>query len=287
VVPLGNGERLVVRRADGLSIYATRDLGAILMRRQLFDPTDMLYVVGQEQQVHFARLFKAACAVGIATPDRPRFKHVYFGFYVDARNGRKLSSRDSVANVGQLLAESIKHFRIKSAERGDLTDEELEATARQLAVGSLVFNDLKQDVRGPVEIDTTALDATIANFEKSGGAYVVYAACRARSILRKYGGEPPRAETLTYTAIAAEEASLLLRIQQIPELMSVAAEQSNPTFLVRHLLEIASIYNSYYMRVRVITDGVADPVRLLITKAIQQSLINGLRVCHVECPAKI
>ena len=35
------------------------------------------------------------------------------------------------------------------------------------------------------------------------------------------------------------------------------------------------------------TNGVADPARLVITKAVEQSLTNGLRVCQVECPAKI
>jgi arginyl-tRNA synthetase len=154
-------------------------------------------------------------------------------------------------------------------------------------VGSLVFNDLKQDVKGSVEIDTAELETTIAGFEKSGGAYLVYTACRSRSILRKYGAEPPRAETITDATIDAQEASLLLKIQEIPERLTSAAEQSNPTFLVRHLLEIASIYNSYYARAQVISNGVADPARLLFTKAVEQSLTNGLRVCHVECPAKI
>jgi arginyl-tRNA synthetase len=138
-----------------------------------------------------------------------------------------------------------------------------------------------------VPIDTAALDATIAEFEKSGGAYVVYSACRARSIIRKSGVGLTHVEHITGARIDAQEANLLLRIQQIPERVKDAAEQSNPTFLVRHLLDIANIYNSYYMRVQVITDGVADPARLLITKAVEQSLTNGLRICHVECPEKI
>lgn len=287
VIPLGKGERYVVRRADGLSIYATRDLGAIRLRRDLFNPTDMIYVVGQEQRIHFSRLFRAAYKIGIASPEELRFQHIYFGFYVDASTGRKLSSRNSVANVNHLLAESVRHFRAKSAERGDLTEEELDSTARQLAVGSVVFNDLKQDIKGPVEIDTAALESTITGFEKSGGAYAVYAACRARSILRKYGGPLPRAESIAPPVIGAQEAGLLLRLQQIPERLAMAAEQSNPTFLVRHLLDIASVYNSYYNRVQVITGGVADPARLVFTRAVEQALANGLRVCHVECPPKI
>jgi arginyl-tRNA synthetase len=287
VIPLGDGERYVVRRADGLSIYSTRDLGAIRLRGELFHPTDLDYVVGQEQRVHFSRLFKAAYRIGIATPEKVRFQHIYFGFYVDAQTGRKLSSRNSVANVNHLLSESVKHFRAKSAERGDLTSEELDITAQQLAIGSLVFNDLKQDIKGPVDVDTAAIEATIAGFEKSGGAYVVYTACRARSILRKFGGTLPRAETITPPAIGAQEAGLLLRIQQIPEYVAFAAEQSNPTVLVRHLLDIAAVYNSYYAKVQVISDGVADPARLVFTKAVEQALTNALKICHIECPPKI
>jgi arginyl-tRNA synthetase len=287
VIPLGDGERMVVRRADGLSIYATRDLGAIRLRRQLFDPTGFTYVVGQEQRTHFARLFKAAYVIGLAAPDEVRFQHIYFGFYVDARTGRKLSSRNSVANVNQLLAEARRHFRAKSAERGDMTEEELDITARQLAVGSVVFNDLKQDIKGPVEINSEAIDATITGFENSGGAYVVYTACRARSILRKHGAPPPPADTIENPEIDTQEAHLLTRIQQIPERIATAAEQSNPTLLIRHLLEIAGLYNSYYARAQVIVDGVANPSRLLITAAVAQSLINGLRICHVECPVRM
>ena len=111
VVPLDRGERFVVRRADGRSIYATRDLGAVQVRRELFGPTEIVYVVGQEQRVHFDRLFRACYRMGIAAPDALRFQHVSFGFYVDARTGKKLSSRESVANVTKMLEESARYFR--------------------------------------------------------------------------------------------------------------------------------------------------------------------------------
>jgi arginyl-tRNA synthetase len=287
VVPLEGGERYVVRRADGRSIYSTRDLGAIEVRRQLFDPTDFSYVVGQEQRVHFERLFKAAAPLGLAEAGHPRFHHVWFGFYVDAKTGKKLSSRDSVANVNQLLARSVEYFRGRTAERGDQTDEEVAEAAHQLAVGSLVFNDLKQDIKGSVDIDTSDLKATIAGFERSGGAYMVYTACRARSILRRHGAEPERAEAIGAFEIDAQEAALLLRLQQIPERVAAAAEQLNPTLLIRHLLDTASVYNSYYMRAPVLTEAGANASRLLITKAVNVALVNSLRLCHVECPPKI
>lgn len=287
VVPLGNGERYVVRRADGRSIYATRDLGAIELRGEIFAPTDSIYVVGQEQQVHFDRLFRAAYAVALVTPERLRFQHLYFGFYVNAKTGKKLSSRDTVANVNHLLAASYEHFRARLSERAEQTEDEFDRAAHELAVGSLVFNDLKQDMKTAVEIDASELKATIAAFEKSGGAYMVYSACRARSILRKHGREPLPAEQIDDFEIDDQEAVLLLKLQQIPEKIVAAADQSNPAVLVRHLLDTAAIYNSYYMRAPVISGGVANPARLLITQAVQQALVSGLRLCHVECPAAI
>lgn len=287
VVALDNGERYVVRRADGRSIYSTRDLGAIKLRIEIFEPTDIVYVVGQEQKVHFDRLFKTAYQIKLAEPERHQFKHLYFGFYVDAKTGKKLSSRDTVANVHHLLDESFLYFRSRLSERVDQSADEIDRAARELAVGSLVFNDLTQDVKGAVEIETADISATIAAFEKSGGAYVVYSACRARAILRKYGKKPMRANEIDDFEIDDQEAVLLLRLQQIPEKILASAEQSNPATLVRHLLDTATIYNSYYARAEVLSDGIANPSRLLITQATQQALINGLRLCHVECPEAI
>ena len=286
VVPLDRDERLVVRRADGRSIYATRDLGAVVLRREIFGMDFGVYVTGQEQQVHFDRVFRAAAATGIAPADAVRFLHVWFGFYVDSTTGKKLSSRDSVANVTQLLDDARAYFRSRVGERA-VGDADVESAARELAIGSLVFNDLKQDIKGPVEIDTADLAATIAGFEKSGAAYVVYAACRARSILRRAGVAPMPAAEIAHVTLDAQEVLLLLKLQQLPGKVVAAARASNPSMLVRHLLEIATAYNSYYAAAPVIVDGAADPARLLITAAVHQALAAGLLLCHVSCPEAI
>jgi arginyl-tRNA synthetase len=287
VVPLPGGERLVVRRSDGRSIYATRDIGAIKLRRDIFNATDINYVVGQEQRVHFSRLFQAAEVLGLANHDQVKFKHTYFGFYVDADTGSKLSSRDSVAGVNELLAESVKHFRAKTAESGGMTEEEIDQAAHQLAVGSVFFNDLKKDMKGTVPIAKGDLAPTIAAFEKSGGAYVVYSACRARAILRKYNKPLPQASDIASFDISDQEALLILRLLEFVEKVAKAADEDNPSILVRHLLEIAGIYNSYYASSPVLQGDQANEFRLLITKSVQSVLVNGLSLCHVECPPKI
>ena len=286
VVPLPNAERLVVLRSDGRSIYATRDLGAIAVRHRLFAPSDILYVTGQEQRVHFDRVFQAARVLELV-PDEVRLKHVYFGFYVDAKSKRKLSSRESTSGVMHLLDASIDHFARKYAGDAAWSQEDLDSTAHQLAVGSLVFNDLKKDMKSAVEIATEDLAATIEGFEQSGGAYVVYAACRARSILRRYTGELPSPATVPEFMLTDSEAALILQIQQVPARIAEAAAQDNPSVLLRQLLDMAGAYNSYYMQSPVLKGGDVHQHRLLLTAAIEQALENGLRICHVECPERI
>ncbi|MFD5556207.1 arginine--tRNA ligase [Streptomyces sp. NPDC127068] len=287
VVPLPGGERLVVRRSDGRSIYATRDVGAIKLRRDIFDPTDINYVVGQEQRVHFSRLFQATEVLGLAKPDELNLKHTYFGFYVDAATRKKLSSRDSVSSVNELLARSVEHFRAKTAESGGMTEEEIDQAARQLALGSVVFNDLKKDMKASVSIAKDDLDSVIADFEKSGGAYAVYSACRARAILRRYNRPLPQAADIASFDLNDQEALLLLRLFEYPEKVAKAANEDDPAVLLRHLLDIAGIYNSYYASAPVLQANQANEFRLLITKSVQTVLVNGLDLCHVECPPKI
>ena len=287
VVPLPDGERLVARRSDGSSIYATRDLGAIKLRREIFHPTDINYVVGQEQRVHFSRLFQAAEVLGLVQPGKVRLKHTYFGFYVDASTGKKLSSRDSVAGVNDLLTESVAYYRAKTAASGGMTEEEIDEAARQLAVGSVIFNDLKSDMKGVVSIARGDLTPTIAAFEKSGGAYVVYSASRAGSILRRYNRPLPRAADITAFDLSDQEALLILRLLEFPEKIARAADEDNPAILVRHLLEVAGLYNSYYAAAPVLQGDQVNEFRLLITSSVQHVLVTGLKLLHVTSPPKI
>ncbi|MHA6719333.1 arginine--tRNA ligase domain-containing protein [Sphingomonas sp. RS6] len=287
IVRLPSGERLVLLRTDGRSIYATRDIGAIARRNALFAPTLVQYVVGQEQRSHFERLFAAAEVIGLVKDGIPQLEHLYFGFYVDEKTGKKLSSRQSVSNVMTLLEMSEQYFRARLSERDGVTEADRDLAARQLTVGSLVFNDLKQDIKGSVDIDVSSLENTIQGFEKAGGAYAVYTACRARSILRRHGQPSKPVDAIGAFELTDQEVELLLKLQQTPVKVAEAAARANPTHLIRHLLDIAMAYNSYYTAAPVLSDGGVNEARLLITNAVQIALVNALRICHITTPTSI
>lgn len=287
VVRLPSGERFVLLRTDGRSIYATRDIGAIARRNELFSPDLVVYVVGQEQRSHFERLFAAARVLGLVKDGIPELLHLYFGFYVDQATGKKLSSRDSVSNVMALLDLAKKYFFSRLSERDSSDEAERAKAAQELTVGSLVFNDLKQDIKGSVEIDVSSLENTVQGFERSGGAYSVYTACRARSILRRHGAAPKKVDEIPEFELSDQEVKLLLMLQHVPMRLAEAARRANPTYLLRHLLDIAMEYNSYYTVAPVLDENGANEARVLITKAVQLVLTNGLAICHIDTPESI
>src|SRR5699024_5521414 len=50
----------IIQKANGSTIYATRDLAAILYRARTYDFYKCLYVVAYEQNLHFKQLFEVA-----------------------------------------------------------------------------------------------------------------------------------------------------------------------------------------------------------------------------------
>jgi arginyl-tRNA synthetase len=280
VVRLSATERYVVLRRDGRSVYSTRDLAAIAVRSDLFDPTSCIYVVGQEQQTHFSRLFAAAYRLGLADPDSMAFEHLSFGFYIDPTPKQKLSSRESVAGVAALFSTANDYFAGRVGE----TVDDPAAVAHQLTIASIVFNDLKQDTKSSVELDVNDPASLLEMFERSGGAYVIYAACRAGAVVRKAAGASAQSEI---GALEDDEVALVLELLDTPRRLGSAAKGHDPSVVVRHLLTLSNLYNSYYSRRRVIGPDGVHTDRLRITAATEQVLRNGLRWCNVECPEAI
>ncbi len=285
VVPLENDKRLVLQRSDGTTIYASRDLAAIKSRGKEFECDEIVYVVGQEQSAYFRDLFDAANSL-VPEDSRPsKLTHVPFGFYVNPQK-QKLSSRDGASNVMRLLNSSIAHFEKTLRERGTLPEDKVQQTASELATGSITFNDLRRDRVTPVPLKDD-LAEQMTEFERSGGAYVMYTACRANSILGRHEGTVPSIEDIDSPQLNEQEIGLIKELVRYPEVVTRAATEHSPTIVVNYTLELARQYNSYYSECPVFRNGVPDIPRLALTQAVNQGLRNALRLLNINCPERI
>lgn len=286
VVQLSGNRRMVVQRADGATIYATRDLAGVQHRTTTFDATDLIYEVGQEQADHFSQLFEASKILNLTAGKEVNCKHIYHGFYVEAGTKKKLSSRQGASSVLGLFESAVEHFFKKYDETSEFSVEERRSIARTLAVGAVVFNDLRRDKKLPVELNPDR-QKMIEEFERSGGAYVVYSVCRARSIIRKANAALPRGDALKSISLEPIERELLKLTMDFPRRLVNAVRNDNPAAIITFIEESATLYNRYYHEYPVIKGGEQNFHRLSITEAVAQMIENGLRICHVLCPARI
>ena len=104
----------LITKSDGSSIYHSRDIAAVLYRKETYHFDRCIYVTGLEQSLHFKQVFKAIEVMGYNWADT--LIHVPYGLV--SLEGAKLSTRSgNIIYAEDILNESInvhlKQFRIK------------------------------------------------------------------------------------------------------------------------------------------------------------------------------
>lgn len=130
----------MICKSNGSSIYATRDLAAILYRTRQYDFDKCLYVVAYEQNLHFKQIFEVAKLLDIDEKYINGLEHVSYGM-VHLKTGKMSTREGNVIKVEDLLNESIERAS-KIIEEKNPNIEEKEDIAKKVGIGAIIFNDL-------------------------------------------------------------------------------------------------------------------------------------------------
>lgn len=130
----------MICKSNGSSIYATRDLAAILYRARTYDFDKCLYVVAYEQNLHFRQIFEVAKLLGIDQKYIDGLEHVSYGM-VHLKSGKMSTREGNVIKVEDLLNEAIQRAG-KILEEKNPNIENKEDIARKVGIGAVIFNDL-------------------------------------------------------------------------------------------------------------------------------------------------
>lgn len=87
-------------RKDGTSVYITQDLGTTLLKQREFEPQTMIWVVGDEQILHFKMLFAILNKMGYAWA--AGLHHLAYGM-VNLPSGRMKSREGTVVDADDLF----------------------------------------------------------------------------------------------------------------------------------------------------------------------------------------
>ncbi|SHJ71022.1 arginyl-tRNA synthetase [Hathewaya proteolytica DSM 3090] len=231
----------IIKKSDGATIYATRDLTAAKYRKDTYDFYKNIYVVGKEQKLHFRQIFKTLELAGFDWAQG--CVHVPFGM-VGFANEKLSTRKGKVVLLEQLLQESVdKVSKIIEEKNPDL--ENKDEVSKVVGIGAMVFIYLKNGREKDITFDWEE----ILSFDGETGPYVQYTYARAKSILRKLVdvcGEPNYGE-LTMK----EEFELCKILSNFENNIAIAADRLEPSVISRYVLDVAKAFNKFYNNINI------------------------------------
>ncbi|MFT7680093.1 MAG: arginyl-tRNA synthetase [Planctomycetota bacterium] len=269
----------LLRKSDGTTLYATRDLAAAFHRDELYKFHRCLYVVGGDQRLHFKQLKLVLQRMGLEW--EPRMEHIDFGM-MRLPEGKMSSRKGRVIFLEEVLDRAVAEARsIIDAKNPDLADAA--QVAEQVGVGAVVFNDLKRERVKDIDF----VWEEVLSFEGDTGPYVQYTNARLARIAAKAKASEEDQAAPDWSALATA-APLVLRLAGYPEVLHKAAAKAEPSLLTQYLLGLCRDANSWSAAERVLgQEPGVTAARLALAAAIRQVIKSGLGILGVSAPAQM
>jgi arginyl-tRNA synthetase len=265
---------LVIQKSDESTLYSTRDL-ACIKAREKYKPEKIIYVIGTSQKLYMKQLFLAAKILGHDS----EFVHVDFGT-VTMEGGKMSTRQGKFVLLNDLIEESVKRAEKIMEEKNPGLKKRTE-TAKMIGIGSIIFNDLKQERIKDIDFDW----GKALNFEGDSCPYLQYAYVRTRSIIEK-SKKLGKKNVIKKSGWEPEEIGLAKKLAEFPQVIESSASQYKPNLLAQYLLETASVFNEFYNQCKVIGSE-RESERKCLVMATGVVLKNGLKLLNIEVPEKM
>lgn len=272
----------IIITSAGTTIYATRDLASLKDRINKYDFDKAIYVVGNEQRLHFKQVFKVLELMGYPEYAK-KCEHVPFGLVVD-KDGEKIGSRKgNSVFLEDILKEAIQKVEKIIDEKNPGLEDKGEV-ARKVGVGAIIFNDLSNSRIKDEIFDWDML----LNFQGETGPYIQYIYVRTRSLLEK-AGYVPDLENINFSKLQEKEAVETLKLlYRFNEFVTLAADKNEPSIISRYLIDVAQNFSTFYNEHKIITeDKAVQDARLALTYAVGTVLKSGVTLLGMEMPNKM
>jgi arginyl-tRNA synthetase len=271
---------LTLGRADGTTLYTTRDIAYTLWKFKHADK--VINVIGMEQSLAQLQLKIALYALGYG---KYADNLVHFAYNLVTLPGYKMSSRRGhYITFDQVLDEAVERAYEEVSKRSpQLSEEEKRKIANFVGLGAVRYALVDVDPSKPVMFTWER----VLNFETNSAPYVQYTHARACSILRKAARQP---QNPAYELLKEKlERELILSLASFPDTFIEATEYLKPNFIADYINAIADKFNTFYNAYPVLraeSEGLVD-ARLALTQAIEIVMHNALNLIGVVAPDKM
>jgi len=265
----------LIKKSDGASIYATRDLAAAIYRHDVQKADSVLYVVGQEQSLHFKQVFRVLELLGFSWVKN--YHHISFGLY-KFKDGKMSTREGRVILFEDVIKKAIEMVRQLISEKNPSLENK-EKVAEQVAIGAVTFHDLLNDRTKNVDFEWDR----ILSFDGDSGPYIQYTVVRCRSLIKKYDQKISLENVQGLDSF--EEQRLMFSLLQYEDVLRKSYDAYKPNILAQYLLDVCGHFSSFYHKHRILgDDGQVQSSRLALVLATERIITGGLQILNVPTP---
>ncbi|MDV3166422.1 MAG: arginine--tRNA ligase ['Waltheria sp.' little leaf phytoplasma] len=284
IFPLKDIPSALIQKDNGSTLYLTRDMACLLYRAQKFHFQKMLYVVGNEQKLHYQQLIAIMKRMGYDFD----IQHVNFGLI--CLNKVKISTRK---HQDYKLIDIINHARNKIEKiienrNNNLSKTNITKIAEKIAIGAIFFNDLKNDRHLNIDFNLEKM----IKFEGNTGPYLQYTLVRLKSIISKikFNIELDKLNWLFLNNYFQKDYYFIIvkLLDDFPGILEKIIQNNMPSLLARYLLKLSQHTNYLYEKEKILTSKFElQQGLILLIQSICIVLEEGLKLLGIPIVVKM
>jgi|GEM_PF-74468 len=285
--PYGLHKRVFVT-SQGTATYEAKEIGLEQLKMDEYDLSFGVIQTGTDHIDYFKVVLKV---VGIIYPEmKDRFTAEHFGM-VNIPSGKMSSREGNVVLAMDVLDEMHSRAYKEIDQRSpELSQEAKDCTAELIAISATKYALLKNEPKMDMIFDP---DLTLS-FTGDSGPYLQYVCVRIQSMIAKGAAKGLKATEDADVMrswseqMTVQEATLLKKATQLPEVIIRAALEYKPNYLTSYLFELAQAYNDFYQACPVLSaDKDIAEARLALSESTAQVLRNGLTLLGIKVPDRM
>ena len=271
---------LTLVRADGTSLYTTRDIAYHLWKFKSAER--VVNVIGMEQTLPQLQLKLALSALG---HEDYVTKITHFAYSLVRLPGYRMSSRRGrYITLDEVIEGAAERAYNEVTKRSPLLSEkEKREISKFVGKGAVKYALIIVDPTKPVVFTWDR----VLDFEKNSAPYIQYSHARACSILRKAARKP---ENPDYSLLVDSiERDIILTLAQFPQVFLDSAENLRPNAIADYVNMLADKFNSFYTKLAVIkAESIPlSDARLALVDSARLVFRNALKLLGIEAPEKM
>ncbi|CDE25771.1 arginine--tRNA ligase [Clostridium sp. CAG:440] len=272
----------IICKSNGSTIYATRDLAAILYRARTYNYDKSIYVTSYEQNLHFKQIFEVAKLLGLDEKYTKGLEHVSYGM-IRLPSGKMSTRKGNFIKVEDIIKETINEAK-KIIEEKNPSLEDKEEVAKRVGIGAIIFNNVSTNRVKDEIFDINEM----LNFQGETGPYIQYTYVRTNSVLKKVANIPDAGKINVNNLQDEYSQNIIKLIADFENILIQVTKKEEVSILAKYLIELSKAFSSFYNENKIIgEESEVQDARVYLTYCVNKVLKTGAELLGIKMPEKM